>query len=215
MAKTKSAKRFANFWTHKNERKRWSSDPKSQGVFFSLAIFLGLGLGRWRVPEFLEPHPFPRCSSITWASFPPDRNGWPSWTKNFKTFRPPSVWGARWVWLIWNDPKTCEERQKDGDIIMGYLYIYSCCFKKIRKHSPQFTTAAKKLFFPRTEVKYGTILFNITVSATLQKKSRIHHQSPCLAGQHPCTLHPGEIFVDINPLVFKASNNRFQSGCFF
>lgn len=170
MAKTKSAKRFANFWTHKNERKRWSSDPKSQGVFFSLAIFLGLGLGRWRVPEFLEPHPFPRCSSITWASFPPDRNGWPSWTKNFKTFRPPSVWGARWVWLIWNDPKTCEERQKDGDIIMGYLYIYSCCFKKIRKHSPQFTTAAKKLFFPRTEVKYGTILFNITVSATLQKK---------------------------------------------
>lgn len=169
MAKTKPAKRFANFWTQKRKGKDDHRIQKVRVFFFQSWYFWGLGFGRWRVPGFLEPHPFPRLVSITWASFSTNRNGWPSWTKNFKTFRPPSVWGARWVWWIRMTPRHVKNA-KWMVILLWDIYIFThVVSSSIGNIHPNSQQLPKSWFFSKNRGTKCTILFNMTVSATQQK----------------------------------------------
>ena len=103
--------------------------------FFSLGIFGGWGSVGEEYQDFWNRIHFLDFSASLGLAFHPTGTGGQVEQRTSKPFGL-HQFGSSVGLVDSNDPKTCEERQMDGDIFMGYLYIYSCCFIKYGKHSP-------------------------------------------------------------------------------
>ena len=169
MAKTKPAKRFANFWTQKWKGKDDHRIQKVWVFFFSLGIFGGWGSVGEEYQDFWNRIHFLDFSASLGLAFQPTGTGGQVEQRTSKPFglhqfgELGGFGGFEWPQDMWRTPN-------GWWYCYGiFIYLLMLFHQASETFTPIHNSCQKAGFFSKNRGKKCTILFNMTVSATLQK----------------------------------------------
>ena len=170
--KNQTCKKIRQFLNTQKWKEKMIIGSKKSGCFFSVLLFFwGWGWAGEEYQNFWNHIHFLDFPASLGLAFHPTGTGGQVEQKNFKTFRPPSVWGAQWVWLVWKWPQDMWRTPNGWWYYYGIFIYLLMLFQEDSETFTPIHNSCQKAVFPKNRGKiWHDSLQHYSISYTTKKK---------------------------------------------